>query len=251
MLNLAERTTQAGAPGRQGFSNFLADRDLLVYGLADSQDQRTIRKWRLGEGASPVARLARLVAHSTYVNRFMIEDRPHGSRSLWLGARKSLADVYAAGQIGLVAIMQAAGSCRPNGSSRASTLSGRTSEASREFETFCGGGRLRYPTHPRLKRRVGGRERARAPLEELYLVRGADVSRSRPIATGDVFKDIVIPGVECRAQSSVCSHMFHAPRRPPSHSHVQMGSVGQALRSSAHWDGNYGVMPLPELRGSR
>ena len=85
--------------------------------------------------------------------------------------------------------------------------------------------------------------------DELYLARGSDVEAYRPIITGDIFQGLRVPGSEddgglAMVVAHPCSMRQGAHLKP----HVQMAVVrnGPPIPLD-RWDGNYGVMPLPEL----
>lgn len=86
--------------------------------------------------------------------------------------------------------------------------------------------------------------------DELYLARGDEVELFRPIITGDVFDGVAIPG--CDEEAGLAIVLAHpCSMREGAHlrSHVQMAAVRRGAPISLdHWEGNYGVMPLPELR---
>jgi hypothetical protein len=89
--------------------------------------------------------------------------------------------------------------------------------------------------------------------DELYLVRGAEVEPFRPIVTGDVFRDVVIPGVSTDpGLALVLAHPCSMRQGAHLRSHVQMAAVQRGSPIDLpHWNGNFGVMPLPELQRSR
>ena len=94
-------------------------------------------------------------------------------------------------------------------------------------------------------------ELARPPDESsaLYLARGIEVSASRPVMTGDVFEDVVIPGVDgVRGPALVLAHPCAIRDGAHLRDRVMMCAVrkGAPIRSE-HWLGNFGVMPLPDL----
>jgi hypothetical protein len=86
--------------------------------------------------------------------------------------------------------------------------------------------------------------------DDLYLVRGAEVEPFRPIVTGDVFREVVIPGVSTDPVTAmVLSHPCSMREGAHLRSHVQMAAIQRgAPIDLPHWDGNFGVMPLPELQ---
>jgi hypothetical protein len=86
--------------------------------------------------------------------------------------------------------------------------------------------------------------------DDLYLARGSDVDASRPIITGDVFEGLRVPGSEDDgALAMVMAHPCSMREGAHLKSHVQMAVVrnGAPIQLD-RWDGNYGVMPLPELQ---
>ena len=86
--------------------------------------------------------------------------------------------------------------------------------------------------------------------DELYLARGGEVESYRPVVTGDVFEGVTIPGSDGDAGlAMVLAHPCSMRRGAHLRSHVQMAPVrrGTPIRLEG-WDGNYGVMPLPELQ---
>lgn len=94
-----------------------------------------------------------------------------------------------------------------------------------------------------------GLDRPRAP-DELYLARGAEVEPYRPIITGDVFRDVAVPGAEGDpGLAMVLAHPCSMREGAHVRSHVQMASIQRgAPIALERWEGNYGAMPLPELR---
>jgi hypothetical protein len=87
---------------------------------------------------------------------------------------------------------------------------------------------------------------------ELYLARGVEVNPLRPLLTGDIFAEVVLPGVQEAGMAIIVAHpcsmrgkvgtlkdrLLAAAVRPREH-------VGQ----EAWRDGYFGEMPLPDLRG--
>lgn len=140
-LNLDERTSGREHQSVQSLLQILTER-----GLSWAMISRTlgvsvpaIRKWRLGEGASPENRhaLARLVAlFDMLADQFMIED-PAAWLEIPLGStRRTLADAYAAGRVDL--ILEYAGRWITSPERVLDELypRWRETEASREFQTF-------------------------------------------------------------------------------------------------------------------
>jgi hypothetical protein len=88
-----------------------------------------------------------------------------------------------------------------------------------------------------------------AEADELYLARGAEVEPYRPILTGDVFREVVIPGVsDSPGLAMVLAHPCSMREGAHLRSHVSMASVQpRSPIVFPQWDGNYGAMPLPDL----
>ncbi len=89
----------------------------------------------------------------------------------------------------------------------------------------------------------------RAP-GELYLARGTNVSAFRPLMTGDVFRDIEIPGVpDGPALAMVLGHPCSIREGAHLCSHIQMARVltGAPIPLDAWRTGHFRVMPLPGL----
>lgn len=88
-----------------------------------------------------------------------------------------------------------------------------------------------------------------ADADELYLARGTEVEPYRPILTGDVFREVVIPGAsDAPGAAIVLAHPCSMRQGAHVRSHVQMAAVqAGAPMGFPQWDGNYGVMPLPDL----
>lgn len=91
-----------------------------------------------------------------------------------------------------------------------------------------------------------------AGADELYLVRGAEVEPYRPVLTGDVFRDTLIPGVsDTPGMALVLAHPCSMRQGAHLRSYVQVAGVQSVAPISVRqWDGNYGVMPLPDLLGA-
>ena len=89
--------------------------------------------------------------------------------------------------------------------------------------------------------------------DELYLARGTEVEPYRPILTGDVFREVVIPGVsDAPGAAIVLAHPCSMRQGAHVRSHVQMAAVQPgAPIGFPQWDGNYAVMPLPDLLAPR
>lgn len=96
---------------------------------------------------------------------------------------------------------------------------------------------------------MAGLDRPRS-ADELYLARGGEVSSYRPVITGDVFEGVTIPGSDGDAGlAMVLAHPCSMRRGAHLRSHVQMAPVRRSAPIGLEgWDGNYGVMPLPELQ---
>jgi hypothetical protein len=141
VLNLGERTTERERQSVRSLLQVLAEQ-----GLSWSMVSRTlgvsvpaIRKWRLGEGASPQNRhsLARLVALIDMLSdQFMIEDPAAWLEIPLAATRKTLADVFAAGRVALV--LEYAGRWVASHEQVLDEFdpNWRAGEAAREFETF-------------------------------------------------------------------------------------------------------------------
>lgn len=84
---------------------------------------------------------------------------------------------------------------------------------------------------------------------ELYLARGAEVEPYRPVMTGDVFRDVAIPGVENGPSlAMVVAHPCSMRDGAHVRSHVQMAAIraGPPIPLSG-WNGHFGAMPVPDL----
>lgn len=87
--------------------------------------------------------------------------------------------------------------------------------------------------------------------DALYLARGSETPRCRPVMTGDVFGEVSIPGVEDSAGlAMVVAHPCSMREGAHLRSHVHMARVSsEAPIPLPGWRGHYGVMPLPDLTG--
>lgn len=92
-----------------------------------------------------------------------------------------------------------------------------------------------------------------ASVDDLYLARGADVSRWRPIMNGDVFHEVEIPGLPAAPFTMVVAHpctMRTGARLKPRLRCCPV--VDHAEIPFARWaGGHFRVMPLPHLDGDR
>lgn len=141
LLSLAERTTERE---RQGVRTLL--QALTDWGFSWSMTSRmlgvsvpAIRKWRLGEGASPdnrhsLAQLAALV--DMLADQFMIEDPAAWLEIPLAGTGTSLADVYAGGRVELVLEYASRWIVSPEQVLDEFEPQWRAGRAAREFETF-------------------------------------------------------------------------------------------------------------------
>jgi len=141
LLSLAQRTTEREREGvrtllqalsEKGFSWSMTSRMLGVSVPA-------IRKWRLGEGASPenrhsLARLAGLV--DMLADQFMIEDPTAWLEIPLAGVRTSLADVYAGGRVELILEYASRWIVSPEQVLDEFNPQWRAGRDAREFETF-------------------------------------------------------------------------------------------------------------------
>lgn len=140
-LNLDERTSARERDGVQSLLQALADRGISWALLSRMLDVSVpaIRKWRLGQGASPESRhgLARLAALLDMLEeQFMVED-PAAWLEIPLGStRRTLVDAYSAGREDL--ILDYAGRWITNPDRVLDQLDPRwrEAEAARQFETF-------------------------------------------------------------------------------------------------------------------
>jgi hypothetical protein len=83
----------------------------------------------------------------------------------------------------------------------------------------------------------------------LYLARGAEVARLRPVMTGDVFDGVEIPGVDGGpGLALVLSHPCAMRDGAHVRDHIMMCAVRKSAPISRQgWLGNVDVMPLPDL----
>jgi hypothetical protein len=88
-----------------------------------------------------------------------------------------------------------------------------------------------------------------ASANELYLYRGDDVPRTRPMFQGDVFDDIEIPGFEDgKGLAMVITHA--CTMREGAALRARLVVTRVLPRSNAialPWTGNFRLMPLPDL----
>jgi hypothetical protein len=141
VLNLGERTTERERQSVRSLLQILADQ-----GFSWSMMSRTlgisvpaIRKWRLGEGASPQNRhaVARLVALVDMLSdQFMIEDPAAWLEIPLAATRRTLADVFASGRVELVLEYAGRWIVSPEQVLDGFDSDWRATEAAREFETF-------------------------------------------------------------------------------------------------------------------
>ncbi len=84
---------------------------------------------------------------------------------------------------------------------------------------------------------------------ELYQARGPEVEAFRPVVTGDIFRDIIVPGVGNEPRvAMVLAHPCSMRAGAHLKSHVQMAVVDRGNPIAVDgWTGNYGAMPLPDL----
>ncbi|MCA1601251.1 MAG: hypothetical protein LC776_06280, partial [Acidobacteria bacterium] len=88
--------------------------------------------------------------------------------------------------------------------------------------------------------------------EQLFLVRGADVSASRPLFTGDILDGVPIPGVQDDGTAMVVAHPCSMRGRAAQLlDRITVVAVRPHDYVPPHkWrDGFYDRMPLPEVRG--
>lgn len=89
--------------------------------------------------------------------------------------------------------------------------------------------------------------------DELYWARGSDVSATRPMLTGDVFRGLAIPGIESPATyAAVMTHPCSMRRGSQLVARMLVASVRTYSSMSAdprpsQWAGHGRVMPLPDL----
>lgn len=140
-LNLDERTSARERESVQSLLQLLTERGLswsMVSRVIDVSVP-AIRKWRLGQGASPENRraLARLAALlDMLADQFMIED-PAAWLEIPLGpTRRTLADAYASGRVDLVLDYAGRWITTPERVLDELDPRWRETQASREFETF-------------------------------------------------------------------------------------------------------------------
>jgi hypothetical protein len=88
-------------------------------------------------------------------------------------------------------------------------------------------------------------------LDELYRARGDDVPLHRPIMSGDIFRDVAIPGVDDPiAFAMVATHPCSMRAGPAINEHLLMlGVVEHRHVANAEWRGFLRIMPLPGLVG--
>ena len=140
-LNLDERTTARERESVQSLLQVLAERGIGWSMVSRALDVSVpaIRKWRLGQGASPANRhaLARLAALlDMLADQFMIAD-PAAWLEIPLGStRRTLVDAYSAGRVDL--ILEYAGRWITSADGVLDELDPgwHEAEASREYETF-------------------------------------------------------------------------------------------------------------------
>lgn len=154
-LNLKERSAEQE---KKSVGSLLDDVTTMGIGWAVlarllSVSTPAIRKWRLGQGASPENRkaLAELAALLRMLDeQFMVEDPASWLEIPLADGRTSLVDVYAAGRSDL--ILDYAGRWITSAEQLLDTFSPqwRTRASSREFETFIAG-----DGHPAIRRKTG------------------------------------------------------------------------------------------------
>lgn len=83
---------------------------------------------------------------------------------------------------------------------------------------------------------------------ELYLYRGDDVPRSRPLFQGDVFDGVEIPGFDDGSGlAMVVTHACSMRRGPELLPRLLVGRVAPHAGVPLPWSGNFRIMPLPDL----
>ncbi len=87
-----------------------------------------------------------------------------------------------------------------------------------------------------------------ASADELYLYRGDEVPRTRPMFQGDVFDDIEIPGFEDGpGLAMVITHGCTMRQGPALRDRLVVARVFPSPAIALPWKGNFRTMPLPAL----
>lgn len=140
-LNLDEQTTARERESVQSLLEVLSERGFAWSMLSRLLDVSVpaVRKWRLGQGASPENRhgLARLAALLDMLDeQFMIED-PAAWLEIPLGStRRTLADAYSAGRVDVILDYAGRRITSPDRVLDVIEPRWREAEAARQFETF-------------------------------------------------------------------------------------------------------------------